>query len=849
MKKLLFIFLAVIISLFFAATARAATPILALSTTGTSDYVQVNVSDADATSSVLMYFQKTNGTAGLQYLGMTNVNGVFSTQISTAAYSISPNSVVYVAVNNKNSNSLAWPYNSVTGSAITLSQTGSVMTVGQSITLTVNNVGTNLLYLLNNTNPQIANISISNSQVTIYANTYGQTVMTICALGTTSNCASDYITVQNSGAQPLTFSQSNLTVASGQSSTVTILNGTNTTGTGNYMILNNSNPSVIRASLSGSIITLSALSNNGTSALTVCSNDMSACGIITASAGNTSSSGLVFSQTAPTLTIGQTLNIIMSGGGSSYNISSNSNSAVVAASITNINNLTLVGNSAGSATVTVCSSSGNCGSITAIVSYTTSGPITLSQNNLWLQVGQSSSVVISGGSMPYSLSTTASSSSFVQSSLNNNILTLSGVAAGSTSINVCSAGGACTSLAVLVNGISTSGQLTFSNNNLSLIAGNSATVTLYGGGGYYISNSVNQNVASMTLSGNQINVSALTAGSANVTVCQTGGQCGVLYVSVTSNVAAVTLPTFSATNIKISVGQSVNVAIYGGASQNYYLSSNSNPAVVQATLSNGNTITIEGQSNGSTVINVCAASNNCSSLPVSVSSVSSIVTNPVAATTNPASTATASAMTAASSASAAVLLQMITSEAPLAFNGSVAAILLENGATRNTALETVALKQYINPLLSGLNLTTAQINQLNYFVTYGTPTTAKLGAGERAGVLNSYKQAYGILPITTAAWSDLLKIASGRFPSVLSTTVEEQARREFIKVYNRAAVMTDSNDLAAIKIIAYGLRPTARNTKSEQVAILTFKAVYGHAPVNSLAWNIVRAIAYSGAKR
>jgi hypothetical protein len=192
---------------------------------------------------------------------------------------------------------------------------------------------------------------------------------------------------------------------------------------------------------------------------------------------------------------------------------------------------------------------------------------------------------------------------------------------------------------------------------------------------------------------------------------------------------------------------------------------------------------------------------------------------------------------------------MINSEAPVTANGSVAAILSENGATRQTAVEAADLTKYINPLLSGLNLTAAQIDQLNYFVVYGTPTTAKLGAGERAGVLGSYKQAYGVLPTTAATWSDLLKIASGRFPSVLSSTAEDQAKIEFTKVYNRSAVMTNSNDAAAIKIIAYGLRPTSRNAKSEQAAILSFRAVYGHSPVNPLAWNIVRAIAYSGAKR
>ena len=61
--------------------------------------------------------------------------------------------------------------------------------------------------------------------------------------------------------------------------------------------------------------------------------------------------------------------------------------------------------------------------------------------------------------------------------------------------------------------------------------------------------------------------------------------------------------------------------------------------------------------------------------------------------------------------------------------------------------------------------------------------------------------------------------------------------------------MSNSQDSNAITIIAYGLRPTARNTNSEKVAINSFNYVYGHYPVSTLAWNIVRAIAYSGATK
>ena len=625
MKKLLmFLLVGGAIFCLKTANAQAATPSLSLSNTGDGDNVQITVS-GDATSSVILSFQKTNGSSQLQYLGTTNASGYFSSPFSTSNLGIAPGSYVQVKVNNILSSTVTWPYDTVSGTgAITLSNTGLIMTVGNSNTITINNAGSNKLYLLNNSNPQVANINLSGTQATIYANTFGQTVATICVLGTSSNCASAYVTVQNTGAQALTLSQSNLTIAYGQSSQITILNTA-----GIYTILNNSNPGVITPSIKDQTITLVASSNGGTATITVCSTDMSTCGIINASVGSVSSTALSFSQSAPTLSIGQTLNVALSGGGSSYNISSNSNSNVVNAYISNTS-LVLIGSSAGSSIVTVCSSNGNCNSLTATVSYaSTGGPITLSQSSLWLQVGQAVSVVVSGGTLPYSFINDTNSATYFQTSLNNNTITLTGIKAGSASLSICSAGGACTQLSVLVNGVSTNTQLTFGSNNLSLKIGATTDVTLYGAGGYYISNTNNQNVATFSLAGTKVSVNALSAGNANATICQTGGQCGVVYVAVTSSENVSPL-VFSSSNPTVSIGQSLSVAISGGTGNAYYISANANPSIVQANLSDKNLILI-GKNNGSAVITICSATNSCNSLAVTVNTdISSSVITPAA---------------------------------------------------------------------------------------------------------------------------------------------------------------------------------------------------------------------------
>jgi hypothetical protein len=136
-----------------------------------------------------------------------------------------------------------------------------------------------------------------------------------------------------------------------------------------------------------------------------------------------------------------------------------------------------------------------------------------------------------------------------------------------------------------------------------------------------------------------------------------------------------------------------------------------------------------------------------------------------------------------------------------------------------------------------------------YFIGTGTPTTLRLGAGERAGALNSYISAFGRVPSSVGDWQNVIKICSGRWPSETNAASEARAKIAFKKVYLREADMKKANDNAAVTIMAYGLRPANRNLNSETTAIKTFKYIYKHAPFSASDWDAVRAVAYSGAKR
>ncbi|MDD4902650.1 MAG: hypothetical protein PHE24_05965 [Patescibacteria group bacterium] len=194
-------------------------------------------------------------------------------------------------------------------------------------------------------------------------------------------------------------------------------------------------------------------------------------------------------------------------------------------------------------------------------------------------------------------------------------------------------------------------------------------------------------------------------------------------------------------------------------------------------------------------------------------------------------------------------LTQILSEAAIVIKADVNALVAAVGSVRDLGKESLITNKYITALIKNQKVSAVAKTILIDFVAYGTPTTKPLGEGERAGVVDSYKAAFSKLPATEAEWQDVIKIANGRWPGETNAKSEAWAKTQFKKVYLRVPNMNNTNDSAAVKIMAYGLRPANRNLNSEKAAIKSFKFIYGYTPKTASAWDIVRAIAYSGAKR
>ncbi len=188
------------------------------------------------------------------------------------------------------------------------------------------------------------------------------------------------------------------------------------------------------------------------------------------------------------------------------------------------------------------------------------------------------------------------------------------------------------------------------------------------------------------------------------------------------------------------------------------------------------------------------------------------------------------------------------------YNNKIDILLKEIKQLRDMVREQQVKLNHLIRLKSGLaqTITSAVENAINNFITYGVDeNTQKLGEGERAAVMYSFKSAFGKLPETEDELEDAIKIANGRWPGIINSAAEARAKEQFAKIYLREADMNDAHDAAAIKVMAYGLRQRAknRNLNSERAGLKIFRSIFKKLPQTTEEWNALQAITYSGAQR
>lgn len=354
-------------------------------------------------------------------------------------------------------------------------------------------------------------------------------------------------------AQDPTFSQTNVTVGSGQSISITSENGT-----GVYTELNSAS-NIVSVTVNGTQITLTGLSP-GFATLNMCAvGTASDCTDLYVTVQTGAVSSLTLSSNNLSLSVGGNQSISVSGGDGTYSISSNSNTSVASTNLSG-SSITINGLAAGTDSIKVCDGTGNvCGTLSVTVGSSSSSGLTFNPSSVSLAVNADASVGISGGNGSYNITGNSNPSVASVGLSSSAVIVVDGLEPGNSTITLCdtSTTNVCGTLSVSVGGSTTSSSTTtttsnqgvsFSVTNPTLTVGQTLDVTLAGGATTYIVfNNGTSNVAQATMTGNStLALTGLSAGTDQITMCAVGGGCGNLNLTVTGSGTATT-PTNTST--------------------------------------------------------------------------------------------------------------------------------------------------------------------------------------------------------------------------------------------------------------------------------------------------------------
>ncbi len=293
--------------------------------------------------------------------------------------------------------------------ALSFSPNSITLIPGLTQRSTVSGGPDNNYYVSSNSNSSAAQASVSGNVLTVVGgSTAGSTTITVCSATTSNRCGNFTVTLNTtssaSSATTLVFSQNVVSVASGETTNVTVTGGNNS----GYAVASNTNPSSVTASIHGSSNVVSLTGNSvGTAIIAICS---ATAGSTCASLYVTVSASLptiILSQNTTTLTPAAKALISITGGSSATTVTSNTNPNAVTAVLSN-NGMGIIltgGTTPGTAVITVCPTdavSSKCATVTATTSApgkpeTPVAPIKTTNSNLVKVNGESKVYLLSNG--------------------------------------------------------------------------------------------------------------------------------------------------------------------------------------------------------------------------------------------------------------------------------------------------------------------------------------------------------------------------------------------------------------------------------------------------------------------
>jgi len=286
------------------------------------------------------------------------------------------------------------------------------------------------------------------------------------------------------------------------------------------------------------------------------------------------------------------------GGTGPYTVTS-SNTLIATVAMAG-NNYIVTGVSAGTTNILIRDSAGGTVNVSVSVAVASSLPLyTTAPPSLTLgigPVGADQPYLVGGGTGPYTA--TSDNSNVAAVSLQGVNLTITGLTAGTASIFVRDSAGTIVTLRVTVVGAAIVPLFTTAPPSVTIAISSTQTYGVGGGTGPYTATSSNASVADVTLVGNSLKVTGITAGSANVVIRDSQGATVNVAVTVP---AASTVPLFTTAppSVTIAIGSTQTYGVGGGTGPYTATSSNTSVAVVSLV---GNNLLVTGLKAGSASI-------------------------------------------------------------------------------------------------------------------------------------------------------------------------------------------------------------------------------------------------------
>ena len=411
----------------------------------------------------------------------------------------------------------------------------------------------------------VAGDANSSVQLTYYP--YGVSIPTTIPLGSTDangnfmtsisanaynivNGTSGYVTVNGLASATIVWPSFANAVAT--SNSLALSQYSATVSAGQSVVIYSSNNTILYSANSSATSTVTASVNNGqvsilgvapgSASVNICSTQGN-CNSVAVTV-MTRNSPLALSQAVVNISVGQGL-IVYTANSSITKASSNSANAVAYA---NNGQVTIIGLSFGTASVSVCNAANTCDSIYVNVQNPTLNSLSLSKNVITVGVGQSALVYSLNGAITSADGNSPNASTAVNSGSGGNQLTITGIESGLETVTVCIGPSNCNVVFVTVQPGSTTNNLALNQYSVLVNVGQSTNVS--SNTSTIVTAVSNSSAVTASVSYGQVSIKGQNTGTATVTVCDAKNVCDQVYVTVqnpnivppVSNIATVVNP-------------------------------------------------------------------------------------------------------------------------------------------------------------------------------------------------------------------------------------------------------------------------------------------------------------------